>query len=91
MTTRLHRSLGEADYASTSHTARRLDLGAIFVKYGDVTYLREGDIREPGRLVTLQPVQSEAMSLCPARAVVACVTPRAGTTPDSVSWPASTS
>ncbi len=37
-----------------------LDLGAIFVKHGDVTYLREGDILENSDgSVTLQPIQSE--------------------------------
>lgn len=37
-----------------------LDLGAIFVKHSDVSYLREGDILEQSDgSVTFQPVQSE--------------------------------
>jgi len=38
-----------------------LDLGATFVKNGEVSYLREGDIlSNPDGSFTLQPVRSEA-------------------------------
>jgi len=47
-----------------SHSRRRpvsLDLGVIYVKHGEVNYLREGDILgNPDGSFTFQPVRSEA-------------------------------